>query len=266
MQNTISPQHNTPNKAAFLCILFLFSFISVHTCFGQTEVANEKSKRKIKRDTIDNLSDFKRDSTYWKHHGVVTLVSYTVQLESTKRKSKDCSEQFTGEDRKEAKTTYAKGRTKSYDSIGDLLKKLKPDSLAKKLVTDKSPRASFEKHNVKIDTAYLYSLKHEEDNDYHLIIGDIAKTNLFNCELSALPVPKNKYSEKIKIVRDSVVNQLGLAGCKFPRYIKFEPPLCICIEGSIFFDDSHSSGGVGPSELRPDSAWEIHPIKMLKIY
>ena len=52
---------------------------------------------------------------------------------------------------------------------------------------------------------------------------------------------------------------LGLPGA----YDFYDPPIPVEIEGSLFFDMSHVTGGrPGPRDLRDDipTIWEVHPI------
>jgi hypothetical protein len=32
------------------------------------------------------------------------------------------------------------------------------------------------------------------------------------------------------------------------------------VTGSLFFDVDHKAGSVGPTGMRPKTAWEIHPV------
>jgi hypothetical protein len=37
------------------------------------------------------------------------------------------------------------------------------------------------------------------------------------------------------------------------------------IEGSLFFDVDHAAGAVGPANMKPKSAWEMHPITKITL-
>jgi hypothetical protein len=253
-----------PNIYCFLVILFT-------TQIGYSQISNKESTRKIKRDTITQLSQMKGDSAYWKHDGIITVVTY-IPVDPSEdiirtRKANECSDIFEGHDRMEAKTSFVKGRAKRYKNIGDLKVTLQSDALMRTMdIKDNSPRIEIEKRNVKVDTAYLYALKREDDNDYHLLVGDKSGENLFNCEVSGLPNFKNKYTKKLKFARTSFQSQLGIEACKFSRYLFFSPPVLVSLEGSLFFDVSHAAGGLGHKYLKPTSVWEIHPIREIKLY
>jgi hypothetical protein len=46
-------------------------------------------------------------------------------------------------------------------------------------------------------------------------------------------------------------------------YRKYNHPIPVIVEGSLFFDIDHVAGVVGPQGMRPTTAWEIHPITKL---
>jgi len=47
-------------------------------------------------------------------------------------------------------------------------------------------------------------------------------------------------------------------------YKKFDPPIPVRVEGSLFFDLDHAAGVVGPQGMRPSTAWEIHPVTKIE--
>src|SRR5262249_42444455 len=103
-------------------------------------------------------------------------------------------EEFTGVQRKVAKTSIAKAPTETFDTLDDLLVTLPADA---KMTKHKQPiskaassdRVAEEKRNVTV-TAYLYAASREADNDFHLIIGgdpDDEDRLYMNVEISGLP-------------------------------------------------------------------------------
>jgi hypothetical protein len=107
--------------------------------------------------------------------------------------------------------------------------------------TATSNRVSKEKRNVRVK-AFIYAASHENDNDFHLIVGgDPAKLPevYMTMELSGLP-PKTATSHaKLKSARDAYKgffhsNVPGMA------YDFYDPPIPIQVEGSLFFDISHA--------------------------
>ena len=50
-----------------------------------------------------------------------------------------------------------------------------------------------------------------------------------------------------------------------PKYRVYDHPLPVIVEGPLFFDVDHGAGTVGPSGMKPRTAWEIHPITKLRL-
>lgn len=120
------------------------------------------------------------------------------------------------------------------------------------------PRTEEEQHSVEI-SAFLYASRKESDNDFHCIVGaapDHAPA-FFNVEVSGLPLG-GQDRPSLKAVRDGFKAFFAdqLPGV---RYSKYDPPIPIHVKGPIFFDIDHPAGKVGPTGMRPTTAWEIHP-------
>ncbi len=116
--------------------------------------------------------------------------------------------------------------------------------------------------------AFIYAASHENDNDFHLIVGrDPAKLPevYMTMELSGLP-PKTATSHaKLEAARDAYKGffHSNLPGMTYDFY---DPPIPIQIEGSLFFDMSHATGQrPGPQSLksRMPTIWEVHPISSI---
>jgi hypothetical protein len=124
-----------------------------------------------------------------------------------------------------------------------------------------------ENRNVLVETAYLFAIYKEDDNDYHMIVGstpNLKTAVLMNIEISGLPRSANAaIKAKFKIPRSRIetVSYFKDIPCK-PSPIKLlkTPIVLKNIKGSLFWDSQHSGGGVGPKAARPKSAWEIHPV------
>ncbi len=116
-----------------------------------------------------------------------------------------------------------------------------------------------ERHNVVV-TAFLYASAKESDNDFHCIIGTAPSQprRFLNVEVSGLPL-NGPFRAQLKTVRDKFK---GFFGHDLPthEYSKFDPPIPVRIAGSLFFDIDHPAGAVGPTRLKPTTAWEIHPV------
>ena len=177
-------------------------------------------------------------------------------------KPKDCGDiVFAGKHRAAAKTSFVTGvAAKSFNSVAELIAALTPDSIIRPKLTRNSNRIADEQKNVRLEkNIFLYAMKNEDDNDYHLIIGDnikLSKATLFNIEISAVPKTGNATILKVRtFFKDNFGQVCG------PKYAVFkDDPIPIKVSGSVFYDVDHPAGQVGPVGMRPKTSWEIHPI------
>ena len=126
-------------------------------------------------------------------------------------------------------------------------------------------RAVEENRNVRVP-AWIYAIKFEADADWHVILGsDPSGTTqtFFNGEVSGLPLASSPDFSTLLRVRKSLAKILGKDLPTGSGYNKYDPPLPVTVEGSLFFDVDHAAGVVGPTGMRPQTAWEIHPITRL---
>ncbi len=132
-----------------------------------------------------------------------------------------------------------------------------------------SVRAAEEDHNIKVG-GFIYAMRKESDHDFHLIVGDKdckASACLINVEISGLPTDgANPYLSTLAAVRCKF---LAFFGDNPPGtshgYKKFDPALHVILTGSLFFDVDHRAGLVGPTGLKPDTAWEVHPVTDIEL-
>lgn len=185
-----------------------------------------------------------------------------------------CSgEIFAGTDRAMAKTHEATdGIDTSFNGFDEFYTSglLKPDEemiqytppITKK---PESPRVSEEKYNVSVDTVYIYGIYREDDNDFHMIIGN-GKTGssmkLLNAEVSGLP--EDTSDSLLIVVRNKIIARFGDIACKDGAYKPVNALIPIQIRGSIFFDIDHKAGIVGFGIYKPTTAWELHPVTGIK--
>jgi len=185
-----------------------------------------------------------------------------------------CSgEIFAGTDRALAKThEVTNGTDTSFSGFDEFYTSglLKPDAemiqytppITKK---PESPRVYEEKYNILIDTVYIYGIYREDDNDFHMIIGN-GKTGssmkLLNAEVSGLPGDTN--DSLLIVVRNKIITRFGDIACKDGAYKPVNSWIPIQIRGSIFFDIDHKAGIVGFGIYKPTTAWEIHPVTGIK--
>ncbi len=178
------------------------------------------------------------------------------------------SDNFAGTDRKAAKLSVASGQTETFADLKDLVASLVPDQQMidhdPPITRDASEgRTDEEDRNVRV-RAFLYAASRENDNDFHLIVGrdPNADAMYMTMEVSGLPPRSNASFADIQRAREAYKSFFGtkLPG---PSYHFYRPPVPIEIEGSLFFDITHASGGhPGPQDLRPDipTIWEVHPV------
>jgi hypothetical protein len=173
---------------------------------------------------------------------------------------------FRGTSRKAAKLSIAQAQLEEFDDINDLIASFpKHATMVKRKISTKSNsnRVDVEKRNVKV-RAFLYAASLEDDNDYHLIIGRApsAAAKYMTAEISGLPPDSSSAFNTLSSARDAYFNFFG-DGLPGTSYDFYDPPIPIEIEGSLFWDASHSKGErPGPETLRPKMpvVWEIHPV------
>jgi hypothetical protein len=182
-------------------------------------------------------------------------------------------DKYQGKDRKAAKLSIAKATMETFSDVKDLIESLVSVAKMKKHKPPigrgaDSGRVEEEQRNIRVN-AFLYAASRENDNDFHLIIGrDPEETPemYMTMELSGLPPANSASFKKLNAARNSFkkfyhdflnTNLPGL-GYQFP-----DPPVPVLIEGSLFFDVTHSTGPApGPKSLksRMPTIWEVHPI------
>jgi hypothetical protein len=172
---------------------------------------------------------------------------------------------FFGKDRAIPKTSYVTGvPTKSFNSIAELIASLTPDAVIRpKLTTKTNKRIVEEQKNIQLNkNIFLYAMKSESDNDYHIIIGDNIKLSLatlLNIEISGVPKSGNAAIQKVRDFFET--NFVQLCGTNYAVFK--DNPIPIKVSGSTFYDVDHPAGQVGPIGMRPKTSWEIHPIAQI---
>ena len=174
---------------------------------------------------------------------------------------------FRGTARKAAKLSIASARTEPFPDLAGLLATLpshrtmtrKPDIST----AADNDRVAEERRNARLD-AFLYAASREDDNDYHLILGrdPSLPPKYLTVEISGLPPSRSRHFRKLKAAREAYFRFFG-NGLPGRTYDFYDPPIPVEVEGSLFFDMSHATGGrPGPQKLRPKMpvVWEIHPV------
>ncbi len=166
---------------------------------------------------------------------------------------------FAGQARKGAKTSVVVAKTEDFNTVSALFKALAKDAVVRPKLTSRSSRIAEENHNVRfLKDTYLFAFKKENDNDYHVIIGDNInpkKATFLNIEVSGL----SGSNKQITAVRRAFEKQF-VNVCSSSYIVFAANPVKIQVEGSTFFDVDHKPGQIGPVGFQPASSWEIHPI------
>ena len=176
---------------------------------------------------------------------------------------------FAGNDRKAAKTSISSGPAIIFTNLADLLASLPPDDnmlnhtpqISK---ASDSQRVVEEETNVTVE-AFIFAAKGESDNDFHLILGntpDPGSAQFMNAEISGLPAD-DPFRTQLSGPRQDFKNFFGDQVPGGGGYQRYDPPIPVRVSGSQFYDIDHKPGAVGPRDMAPSTAWEIHPISAI---
>lgn len=263
-------------KTTLVIIGFALGAITILLCTSLTaqskgQEANPLEQRNAKPDTITSLDKQTDSVAYFKApNGKIYLA--TLSSSSSDEPSMALpnplycvTDSFLGIKRKNAKTSFAVATNVTFKSVAKLKTSLLADSVMRNLSPaiksdSASTRVTAEIRNVKIKTAYIYAVSREDDNDFHVIIGDslpYIAANSISVEISGLPNPSNSSSSGIQKVRTKFEKFFG-EKCS-GTYTVFSPPIQITVSGSLFFDIDHGAGIIGTGIYKPNSCWEIHP-------
>lgn len=176
---------------------------------------------------------------------------------------------FTGKDRAVAKTTIVDADMEQFPSVAELLGSLPSDKAMQKhdpeITKQTMERVAEENRNIHV-TAWIYAIKFENDDDFHMIIGTEpgGDVQYFNAEVSGLPPTNSPAYKALLAVRESLAEILddNLPGPgSYRKYNK--DPIKVTLEGSLFWDVDHPPGAVGPVGMKPTTAFEAHPTILL---
>ena len=178
---------------------------------------------------------------------------------------------FRGVDRKSPKTSIASAGREDFDDLDELIDSLEDDddmlNHNPPIERDTMVRAAEEKRNVRVN-AWIYAIKYEADQDWHVIIGtdpSLGPATFFNAEVSGLPGNAASSYQKLLSVRKALANLFDNELPTGSGYRKYTEPIPVIVDGSLFFDVDHAAGTVGPAGMRPTTAWEIHPVTRLTL-
>lgn len=183
---------------------------------------------------------------------------------------------FDGKDRKIPKTTIlADVEVEEFATVAALIATLPTDEDMKQLsgiTRDTMTRVDAEKRNVRV-SGFIYAFKKEDDNDYHIILGDPLGTDppvYLNVEVSGIPVGGAAANRAtLTTVRTDFKAAFQIAATGPTKYKRPHDefgqlsPVPVQITGSLFWDVDHPAGAVGPDDFKPKTAWEIHPVSAI---
>jgi len=133
-----------------------------------------------------------------------------------------------------------------------------------------STRVAEETENVWLEHVFIYVIIHEDDGDYHLIIGDgqhTAGETLMNVEISGLPESSSPDYNTLRTVRNKFESRYSM--CSVKNFKETNSPLPeISVKGTLFFDLRHANGGehAGNHTIKTKTFWEIHPATYIKFW
>jgi hypothetical protein len=170
---------------------------------------------------------------------------------------------YTGKIRAGAKTSVSKGRLHTYDTVGDFLASLPTDGYMRKNgINNNSLRTRDEDMNIFIKNASIFHIKKEEDNDLHVIIGDVVdgvKTNLLTIEIAGLPRTSSPDYNTLLEARKSIYYQFqSFFDSNKKSQLTRKPYPQIAVTGSLFFDNWHYAKN--SDVTRPNTVFELHPV------
>ncbi len=179
---------------------------------------------------------------------------------------------FGGTDRKVAKLSIANAPTENFPDVASLVASLPSisDMDALHIPTDQnSNRVQQEERNIHV-TGYLYAASREADNDFHLVVGcdPAAGETYMTMEVSGLPPSSAASYAKLNAARNSYKNFFGSKNLPGAGYHFYQPPVPVVVEGSLFFDATHSKGQApGPPSLksRMPTIFEVHPVTSITL-
>jgi hypothetical protein len=180
---------------------------------------------------------------------------------------------FAGTARKAAKLSIAAAKPKNFNDVSQLIASLPLDAEMVKLnisTAAGSTRVPQENRNAHV-TGFLFAASREADNDFHLIVGRDPKAGqetYMTMEVSGLPPAGSPAFGALNTARTAYKTFFGAANLPGAGYHYYQPPIPVQIDGSLFFDATHSTGQApGPPSLksRMPTIWEVHPITNIKL-
>jgi hypothetical protein len=117
----------------------------------------------------------------------------------------------------------------------------------------------------------LFAASREADNDFHLIVGrdlNAGQEMYMTMEMSGLPPASTPAFAALNAARTTYKQFFGTQNLPGAGYHFYQPPIPVQVDGSLFYDASHSTGQApGPPSLksRMPTIFEVHPITKIKL-
>lgn len=189
------------------------------------------------------------------------------------KKKPSTGDRFGGTDRKIAKLSIATAPTENFSDVADLVDSLPSVAAMVKLKIPTGPtsdRVAQEKRNIHVD-GFLFAASREADNDFHLIVGCDPKTTpetYMTMEVSGLPPASSPAFASLNGARTAYKQFFTAKNLPGAGYHFYQPPIPVQVDGSLFFDATHSKGQApGPPSLksRMPTIFEVHPVTNIKL-
>ena len=185
----------------------------------------------------------------------------------------DSSDIFLGKVRAAAKTSYVISIPDTFKTLKAFRKWLPDDEHMHKYTDAKhqdSPRTAEENKNITLTDIYIFGVKREDDNDFHVMLGGSKNADkgphFFSAEITGLPDPSSPDYAQMLALRNQFKAYFGKDAEKETVFVASgkHPPIHLqYITGSLFFDNHHYSGHSSVQGYKSFSAWEIHPVSAI---
>ncbi len=196
--------------------------------------------------------------------------SIESEIDTTLKHDPGLQDVFRGSIRASVKTSFVNLPTDTFQSIKELRNWLPDDEYMHKSTeakTNTAPRTKEENHSICLADVYIFGIKREDDNDFHVILGSsksLEKSQPFlTAEISGLPDSTSPFFAILAAVRHHFKNWIGTDISKELVFVasKKNPPIHLdYISGSLFFDNHHYGAHSKVDSYKVFSAWEIHPV------
>ncbi|HTL82546.1 MAG TPA: hypothetical protein VL651_12625 [Bacteroidia bacterium] len=137
--------------------------------------------------------------------------------------------------------------------------------------TNINVRCKEENKNIYLRDVYIFGVKREDDNDFHVLLGTSGELNneqlYFSAEISGLPDTASDAYATLKTLRTKFKAHFGNDITKefvFVASANHPPIHLLSIQGSLFFDNHHYTKHSAVQGRSVCSAWEIHPVTSIE--